>query len=45
MKKKDYTIDGITVSAKNLRTAKRRVAGYLRGEFDIHGRTIPKKDR
>ena len=37
MKKKTYIIDNIEVSAKSLRTAKRRVRGYLRGEMDIDG--------
>jgi hypothetical protein len=30
----------ITISAPNYRTAERRFLGYLRGELDIHGKTI-----
>jgi hypothetical protein len=42
---KEYTINGVTVTARNYRTAVRRVRGYLRGEFDIKGRTIPRAER
>ena len=35
-----YTIDDVTLFARNYRTAKRRVRGYLRGELDSEGRTI-----
>lgn len=42
---RDYTISGVTVTARRYRTAVRRVSGYLRGEFDITGATIPAKDR
>lgn len=37
---KDYTINEVTVTARNYRTAVRRVRGYQRGEFDIDGKTI-----
>jgi hypothetical protein len=40
MKKKQYTIDDVTVEAKSYRTAARRVRGFKRGEFDINGKTI-----
>lgn len=42
---REFTIDGVTVRARNLRTARRRVRGYLRGEMDITGKTIPIKRR
>lgn len=42
---RDFTINGVTVNVRSYRTAVRRVRGYQRGEFDIHGATIPAKDR
>jgi hypothetical protein len=42
---RDFTIDGVTVQASKWRTAVRRVRGYIRGEFDINGKTILAKDR
>lgn len=43
--KRTYTIDDVTLEARKRRTAVRRVRGYLRGEFDITGKTIPKGKR
>jgi len=40
-----YTIDNVTVSARNFRTAVRRVRGFKRGELTIEGATILAKDR
>lgn len=40
MEKREYRIGDVTLTARSYRTAVRRVAGFLRGEFDIEGRTI-----
>lgn len=40
MKKKSYTIDGVTLNANHYRTAVRRVRGYKRGELNLDGSTI-----
>lgn len=42
---KDFTIDGVTVRARNYQTAVRRIRGYKRGELDIEGRTILARKR
>lgn len=38
--KRDYVINGVTFSARSLRTAKRRARGYERGELNQDGSTI-----
>ena len=37
---REFTIDGVTLTARNYRTAVRRVRGYKRGEFNLDGSTI-----
>lgn len=37
---REYIIDNVTVTARNLRTARRRVRGYQRGELNQDGSTI-----
>lgn len=40
MRTRQYSIDGVTITAKTWRTAVRRVRGYQRGELDLNGKTI-----
>lgn len=47
MREFTFNIDGssVTIRARNARTAERRFRGYLRGEMDLQGRTIPPRKR
>ena len=45
MKLKPYKFDATTITARNYRTAVRRLRGFERGEMDINGKTIRAKDR
>lgn len=40
MKKREYTIDDVTLEAYTYRTAVRRVRGFQRGELNLDGSTI-----